>query len=505
MVTLQEILLFMDSRNLKYIVHTETNLKCIDQDIKDVFSDSRLVIPGSMFCCVKGNHVDGHDFVSDACKNGCVVILCEKQLDVNVTQIIVPSVRETMGFVASFIYGDPSSRMLMVAVTGTNGKSTTTYMIKSILDGCGIKTGILGTILYNDGHNEILSSRTTPESCDVQRYLHNMVINGCKACVMEASSHGLVQGRLNGCLFDTGVFTNITPEHLDYHKTIKNYFNAKRSLFTSYMKDNWKGSVNLDDTFGRILFNEFPERFIPYGLSDTNEKTVTAETLDMSIEGLEFNLKLPSGGYINNIKVPLTGRYNVYNVLASIGAVFPMHIADELIRGALKNMPQVPGRLEKFLFHNGICCVIDYAHTPDALQNVLKALREVVSGQLTVVFGLGGNRYRENRPIMGKTAAQFADKIIVTMDNPRDEDPEQIADQIIDGIVSSDVKVTPYEVIIDRKKAVHFALDSASSSDVVLVAGKGPERFIIWGNDRIPYNDAETVKNWADSRSLGWN
>lgn len=497
MVTLEKILLFMNSLKIKYDVFYPVGSNEDQVYINDAFSDSKAVTTKSIFCCVKGDHVNGHDFALEAFDNGCVAILGEEQLDIPVPQIIVDSVRRSMGFLASFIYDNPSEKMDMIAVTGTNGKSTTTYMIKSILEGSGIKTGILGTIVYYDGQTEISANRTTPESCEVQRYLHNMVMNGCKACVMEASSHGLVQGRLNGCLFDTAIFTNITPEHLDYHGTIENYFDAKKLLFTNHMKYGWKGAVNQDDQYGRLLLDEFPDKLIAYGLLEDNENMITAERLDMSIEGIEFDLRMPCRKYIKGVNIPLTGRYNAYNVLASIGAVFSMKIPDQLIRDSLENLPQVPGRLEKFLFSNGVCCVIDYAHTPDALRNVLKALREVSGGRLIVVFGLGGNRFSANRPVMGKVAAEFADKIIVTMDNPRDEDPSEIADQIVAGIRSADLNKTPYEVIINRKKAVNFALDTAISSDIVLVAGKGPEQYIIWGKDKIPYNDAATVKEWA--------
>ena len=351
-----------------------------------------------------------------------------------------------------------------------------------------------------------MADRTTPESCFIQRSLAAMVDNGCNACVMEASSHGLVQGRLNGCLFDVGIFTNITPEHLDYHGTIENYYEAKKLLFMKYMKKQWKGIVNLDNVFGKRLADTFNDNIIGYGLNVDKGNSITASDLRMSLEGLHFKLFLPGNdNSISDISVPLTGRYNVYNVLGSVGAVLSFNIAPDIIREGLSTMPQVPGRLEKYLFSSNVCCVIDYAHTPDALENVLTTIKEVSNGHIRLVFGLGGNRFSGNRSIMGEIAAELADYITVTMDNPRDEDPKDIAEQIVNGILSAKTAVRPkYRVVIDRREAVRSTLDSAESSDIVLITGKGPERFIIWGKKRIPYNDGETVREWAINKCLKW-
>jgi len=506
MVSMKDLLFFLKSSNLAYQVYLPSGIDDEKIVFEGAYSNSKDVTENSLFCCIPGEKADGHDFVDDVVRNGCSAVLCERRVLEDIPQILVPSVRETMGFISSFIYGNPSSKLLMLAVTGTNGKSTTTYMIKSLLDQAGVKTGLLGTIVYDNGHDVVLADRTTPESCFIQKNISAMVKNGCKACVMEASSHGLVQGRLNGCLFDIGVFTNITPEHLDYHGTIENYYMAKRRLFANYMKEEWKGAVNLDDQFGKKLVDTFGGRITGYGLECSNNgNTVTAKDLRMSLEGLDFDLLLPCNKMIEDVRVPLTGKYNVYNVLGSICAVLSFKIKPEVIRRALATMPQVPGRLEKYLFANNVCCIIDYAHTPDALKNVLVALKGVSTGRIRLVFGLGGHRFSENRQVMGRIAAKLADYITVTMDNPRDEDPADIADQIVEGIVSADVTTPPeYQVIIDRKEAVRSTLEAAESSDIVLITGKGPERCIIWGDRRIPYNDGENVRAWAGSKKLEW-
>jgi UDP-N-acetylmuramoyl-L-alanyl-D-glutamate--2,6-diaminopimelate ligase len=504
MVRLSDLLKYLKSIEFDFEVRIPAEKKDSSILLQDVFSDSRQVTPGSVFCCVKGKNVDGHDLVDEVMGSGCEAIVCEKWLDhISLPQIKVDSVRQVMGFIASFVHHEPSKKLKMIAVTGTNGKSTTTYMIRSLLQNTGIKTGMLGTIVYCDGNNESEAGRTTPESCDVQRFLADMVHNGCHACVMEASSHGLSQGRLNGCLFDNAVFTNITPEHLDYHGDLEHYFEAKKLLFSSYMKSDWKGAVNVDDSYGRRLKNEFPGKITGYGLVSKTDNVITADHLEMSLEGLAFSLILPDNRIIPDIRIPLTGKYNVYNALAAVGGTLSLGICTADMRDAFAKMPQVPGRLEKYMFSNGVCCVIDYAHTPDALQNVLIALKEVSSGRLLLVFGHGGNRFRELRPAIGRIAAEFADHVTVTMDNPRDEDPLDIALQIEEGILSSDRPVS-YEIIIDREQAVISAMDKAGANDIVLVTGKGPEQWIIWGKEKIAYNDTSTVKNWARSRNLEW-
>jgi len=504
MVTLEAVVKCLQARgeNLEIWLPQSSDPSSIF--LSDITSDSRRVNDGTLFCCIRGVKDDGHKYVQEALFQGAKALLCESRLEARVPQIIVPSVRKVMGYPAAEIYKHPSQNMTMYAITGTNGKSTTAYMIRSILNASGEKTGILGTIIYSDGNREIKADRTTPESPDIQRWLAAMVKNGCRSCVMETSSHGLVQGRLGGCLFDNAVFTNLTPEHLDYHGSIKDYFEAKKKLFSDFAKKSFSGGVNVDDPYGRELYEILRPHVIPFGLEKVPEEGLSAEHIRMDMEGISFDLLLPGRQKVKDIFIPMTGKYNIYNGLASIAATYSMGISTDAVRSGFESLPKVPGRLEKYLFSNDVCCIIDYAHTPDALRNVLVTLREVTGNKLKVVFGLGGNRYQKNRPLMGQVAARYADEVTVTMDNPRDEDPADIASQILEGITQTVDRKCLERIILDREEAVRNTLSGAGAGDVVVVAGKGPETHIIWGNKRIPYNDTKTVLKWGKEKGLEW-
>jgi len=467
-----------------------------DPSISDVFSDSRKVTPGSIFCCIQGEKSDGHKYISEAENAGAVALVCERAVGTNLPMILVESVRAVMGELSALIYGNPGSKMFMLGVTGTNGKSTTTYILRSILQAAGIKTGLLGTIIESDGVQEVDAERTTPESCDIQRQLSVMVKNGCKACVMETSSHGLKLGRLDGCLFDVAIFTNLNPEHLDFHKEMESYFQAKRLLFTKYSKEGRAAVINADDPFGARLLKEFPDAR-GFSMSEISG-------LLMDKNGSSF--KLISGGANGQAKdarpmaltSPLVGNFNVANVLSAVAALRE-RFDDEVITRGVAGIPQVPGRLEKHRIPNGACCVIDFAHTPEALRNVLSAARDFCSGKLISVFGHGGGRYPSNRPALGEVAASLADLVLVTMDNPRDEEPELIADSIVQGIESKSGKSSKkvkYRVILDRKEAITTALSIAGPEDVLVVSGKGPEKFLTIKDQKIPFSDAGAVEEW---------
>ena len=468
-----------------------------DPFISDVFADSRKVTPGSIFCCIQGEKNDGHQYVSAAESAGAAALVCERVVETGLPMILVESVRAVMGELAALIYGNPGSKLLMLGVTGTNGKSTTTYILRSILQVAGIKTGLLGTIIESDGEREVDAERTTPESCDIQRQLSVMVRNGCGACVMETSSHGLQLGRLNGCLFDTAIFTNLNPDHLDFHKNMEDYFQAKRLLFTKYSKEGRVAVINADDPYGARLLKEFPGAR-GFSMSDVYD-------LRMDKNGSSF--KLISGGVNSQAKgvspvaftSPLVGSFNVANVLSAVTALRG-RFDDEFLARGVAGIPQVPGRLERHRIPNGACCVIDFAHTPEALRNVLSAARDFCSGKLISVFGHGGGRYSSNRPALGEVAASLADLVLVTMDNPRDEDPALIADSIVQGIESrsrKSGKKVKYRVILDRKEAIATALCIAGPEDVLVVSGKGPEKFLTIRDQKIPYSDAGAVEEWV--------
>lgn len=455
----------------------------------EVFSDSRRVLPGSIFCCIQGEKSDGHQYIAAAREAGAVALVCEYPVETDLPVILTRSARDIMGGIAAPVYGNPADKLLMTGVTGTNGKSTTTYIIRSILQAAGYRCGLLGTIVESDGVRERDAERTTPESCDIQRQLANMVKNGCRACIMETSSHGLYMGRLLGCKFDVAVFTNLNPEHLDFHENMENYFQAKRLLFTEYAKEGFVAAVNADDAYGRRLLDEFPSAR-GFGMADV-------ENIKMNMEGSSFALKSGVGGKglpALEIKSPLVAGYNISNVLAAVTALRGRVDDKTLVKG-VADIPQVPGRLEVHKMSGGSSCIIDFAHTPEALQNVLSAVRAFCSGRLISIFGHGGGRYASNRPALGSVAASLADLVIVTMDNPRDEDPAEIAAAIVQGIEARGDHAR-YQVILDRREAVFTGLSVAGPGDVLVISGKGPEKFLTIRDQKIPYSDAETVDAW---------
>ena len=465
-------------------------------NISDVISDSRDVVPGTLFACIKGENSDGHEFIRKAETQGACALLCEHEVDSDLPQIIVGRVRDFLGETAAFVYDYPCEKLLMVGVTGTNGKTTTTYIIRSILQAAGIRSGLLGTIIESDGLNDKEASRTTPESCVVQRQLASMLKNGCGACVMETSSHGLFLGRIKGASYDVPVFTNLYPEHLDFHLNMENYFAAKKLLFTDYTKKNFVGAVNFDDPYGKRLLKEFPENLRGFGLDENADSR--AFNIKTNLNGTE--LEIFTKGFKNiKLKTPLVGDFNVMNTLCAVSAMRG-RVDDEAIIEGVANVPQVPGRLERIDFDNGACCFIDFAHTPSALRSVLRTIKKLSeaeknSARIISVFGHGGGRYQQNRPELARAASEFADYIIITSDNARDEDPMKIAEAIAAGAS------VPYKIILDRPEAVKYALNLLKTGDVLVLTGKGPEKFILIGDKKIPFNDTEAVLNWKGTRS----
>ena len=489
-VNFEEVLRFIRAKG----GNAEVSVKSQDDfnvKISDVISDSRDVTEGTLFACITGENSDGHKFVSMAEKNGACALLCEHKVDSSLPQIIVERVRDHLGEVSSLVYNNPSEKLLMVGVTGTNGKTTTTYITRSILQSAGIRTGLLGTIIESDGVTDKEADRTTPESCIVQRQLAHMAGNGCGACVMETSSHGLFLGRLKGARFDVPVFTNLYPEHLDFHKDMENYFAAKKLLFTNYTKQNFRGAVNFDDPYGKRLADEFGERLLSFGLTEgADSRVVDSKT---SIDGTDLTIET-KGYNALTLHSPLVGGFNIMNTLCAVTAMRG-RVDDEAIVKGVANVPQVPGRLERIDLNNGACVFVDFAHTPSALRSVLSVIRKLSGDgrRIVSVFGHGGGRYQQNRPELGKAASEFANEIIITSDNARDEDPAEIAKSIASGVS------IPYRIITDRPEAVRTGLESLKNGDILVITGKGPERFITIKDRKIPFNDAEAVKSWRDS------
>lgn len=460
-------------------------------------SDSRAVGPGDIFACVVGEHVDGHSFIGQALAAGAAGLLVQRPAGVAVPWIRVTDVRAAMGILAAALEHEPAEKLKMFAVTGTQGKSTTSYMIRSILNSCGVRCGLLGTIVYDDGANAVLAGRTTPEGDQVQRFLQKMVDHGCRACAMECSSHGIVQGRLNGCLFDGAVFTNLTPEHLDFHGDMERYFAAKAGLFRRYLKPGGVVAPNVAGEWGRRLAREFPEA-MTWALE--SPARLRGENVTLDAAGGTFDLVL-DGRRVGRVHIPLAGRYNVENALGAAAVCLACGCCEDAVVSGLEHMPQVPGRMERLDLENGVRVIIDYAHTADSLAALLNALRPLTRGRLVSLFGHGGDRFAGHRPLLGKAAAQKADRIFITMDNPRSEDPLKIAAQIAEGVksVRSD---DCWSIDMPRAEAICRALDWCREGDLLVLSGKGPEPYLEINGVQYPYSDRGAVEDWAKRKGL---
>lgn len=467
--------------------------KLLLTEVENLVSDSRKVVRGSIFACVEGEHSDGHDFANEVILSGAAALLCERRLDIDIPQLICPDVRRNMGRVASLLYRDPVSKLKMIGITGTNGKTTSTFMAKSILENAGIKTGLLGTVWCDDGFIREDAEHTTPEGSDLQLWLSRMVSNGCVVCVMEASSHAISQGRIDGALYDRAGFTNLTVDHLNYHKDMESYFEAKEVLFKKYMRGDWTAAVNIDDLYGARLYKELDGRALSYSLLNSSADFY-AFIKRISVEGTEVEIKTPDSKIPFITKLPLIGVYNVMNALQALSLSWTFGIGHDVTFEGLAKMRQVPGRLERYLIEGGGTCVIDFAHNPDGLEKILTALRSVCEGKLSVVFGASGESDTSKRPMMGETASRLADHVIISSDNPRSEDPSEIAKEVLWGAKKNS---TECDVILDRKEAVDFGLDKLKSGDILLLAGKGPEPYQILKEGPVSYSDKDAMAGWC--------
>lgn len=462
-------------------------------EITILVSDNRRAVPGAMFACISGGHHDGHNYAQQAAESGAAALLCQRRLDIQLPQIICQGdTRRLMGQVAAVLYENPASKLTMFAITGTNGKTTSTFMTKSILEKAAIKTGLLGTVYNIDGKECEDAERTTPEGSDLQTWLYRMARNGCQACVMEASSHAIHQGRLEGVMFDRAGFTNLTVEHLDYHIDMENYFAAKSLLFEKYTRGDWAASVNLDDSYGRMLYDKYSDRAVGYCIK-CGDAQFSAEVKGETVEGTDVEMIFPDKS-VAAFRLPMIGIYNVSNALQAASLAWSIGIPGSLCADGLRDMPQVPGRLERYLIKDKGTCIIDFAHSPDGLEKVLSALRPVCKGRLIVAFGAGGDRDKFKRPLMGETAARLADFVIITSDNPRGEDPEKIALQVEEGAKKYS---TERVVIVDRREAIFAGIDMLKRDDILVIAGKGPERYQILKDETIPFLDKDQVLAWC--------
>lgn len=464
-----------------------------DPEIKGLAYDSRKIKPGFMFFALHGQNQDGNQFVQDAITRGAVVVVSDQPAMVSCASaffVRVGNPRQAMAEIAAAFYNHPSASMQVIGVTGTNGKTTTAFMLRDIFKDAGRNTGILGTVTYEIGDRVIPASRTTPESVDLQDMLAQMVHVGCRSAIMEVSSHALIQNRVVGVDFDVAIFTNLTHDHLDYHVTKENYFQAKTLLFRGLNQGRKKpmAVVNLDDPYGRSLVRDVPlaAELVTYAIDQ--EAAVRAVNLQITAAGSAFDVRSPWGE--TQVKLKLLGRYNISNALAALAAAGVTGVPLVQAARVVSQMVAVPGRLEEVSVEGGFQVFVDYAHTDDALHNVLSTLRAITAGKLIVVFGCGGNRDAKKRPLMGAVAARLADYVLLTSDNPRKENPIEIIAQIRAGAKCS----TNLEVVEDRHEAIVRALSLAEKGDVVLIAGKGHENYQEFANTVIPFDDRQVVR-----------
>jgi UDP-N-acetylmuramoyl-L-alanyl-D-glutamate--2,6-diaminopimelate ligase len=466
--------------------------------VRAVANDSNKVEPGALFCCVPGLVADGHEFAADAVKAGAVALCTMHRLDLGVPEIVVTDARRALARMAAVIYGRPADRLTMFGVTGTNGKTTTAYLVESILAAAGRVPGLIGTIETHLGDKHLPGVRTTPESLDLQRLLRNMVDAGVDSVAMEVTSHALVLRRTEGIVFTAAAFTNLSQDHLDFHKNMEDYFEAKRSLFTPERAQ--RGAVNVDDAYGRKLAENSAIPCLTFGTSA--EADVRATDVELSPTGNSFRLVTPMGEI--GVESGLVGSFNVYNCMAAAATALQAGLALEPVGVGLRALRAVPGRFESIERGQPFAVIVDYAHTPDSLDNVLRAARDVAqrsSGRLLCVFGAGGDRDRAKRPLMGAVAARLADVVIVTSDNPRSEEPEAIVSQILEGVTAESATGAD-EVLVDRTEAIEAALGRAQPGDVVVIAGKGHETGQEFADRTIPFDDRLVAAQLLER--LGW-
>jgi UDP-N-acetylmuramoyl-L-alanyl-D-glutamate--2,6-diaminopimelate ligase len=488
-------------------------------NVADICYDSRYVIKNGMFVAIQGYKVDGHYYIEEAVLRGAKFIVHEKDYSPppGVTAIQVKDSRRTLGILGRNFYRDPSSHLCLVGVTGTNGKTTITYLLESILIAAGFRVGVLGTVNYRFNHKVFPAPNTTPESYDMQKILRTMLDEGVTHVIAEVSSHATELKRVDDCSFDMGIFTNLSRDHLDYHKTMEKYFRAKRRFFTEVIPDGGKRKkfiiVNGDDPWGQKLRKEIHNTvpLLTYGIE--NDCDMIADPFVLTLEGTQAEIRAGRNRF--SVSSSLIGKFNLYNIMAATLAAIALEIPAKTIQNGIAKLKKVPGRLEKISKAGQPMVFVDYAHTDDAVRRVLQTLSAFRRKSIITVFGCGGDRDRGKRPLMGKAAVSLSDLTILTSDNPRTEDPIIIIEDIEKGIREMSVKkISPdvlekhrgakgYTVIPDRAKAIKMAISLAHSSDIILIAGKGHEDYQIIGTVKMPFDDRKIAKAALRSRSMG--
>src|SRR5947199_1963862 len=475
----------------------------VDRPVENISYDSRRVQRNTLFVALRGEKADGHQFIAQAINKGASVIVAERdEKDPRVTCLVVEDTRAALADFSATFYGHPARKLKLAAVTGTNGKTTTTFLIKHICESDGLRCGLIGTVRYEIGERLLPAIRTTPESLDLQELLAQIANAGCSAAAMEVSSHALAQDRTRGLEWNVAVFTNLTQDHLDFHQTMENYFEAKAGLFTGLAEQNQKTKpvaiVNIDDRYGQQLLGRIDKNVsvVTYGMGSRADFRASSYRAEFS--GTSYQLDARGKSYL--VRLPLIGRFNVTNSIAALAAAdaLGIHLRSAVL--GLAKVPQVPGRLELVPAKRQFQVFVDYAHTPDALGNVLKTLRDLQPNRLIAVFGCGGNRDRQKRPLMAEMADRLADYSIITSDNPRKEDPSAIITEVEKGFRSN-----RYEKIVDRTQAIDRAVALARPRDIVLIAGKGHENYQEFGDYTIPFDDIQVARRAIEDHPVAFS
>lgn len=487
---------------MKSISNVYPDLKPMnDFEIHQLTYDSRDVKSGDIFIAIKGLNYDGNEFINEAFSKGAKAAFSEAAI-INDERIYkVEDCRKFLSVASNAFYEYPSNKLFMIGVTGTNGKTTVSNLINFALKCKGEPTGLIGTNGYFINEEKVPSEFTTPESVDLNRLLNQMVNKSVKYVTLEVSSHALALKRVYGIDFDMAIFTNLTPEHLDFHKDMKDYFESKKKLFNSLKKINSKGNktvsiFNSDDLYGKEIISEADSELISYGFSNAD---FTVMNLDMNFQGMHFDMIIRENNTEQSLKISsaLTGKFNVYNILASTAALKKLGFKTEEMIAAINNFEHVEGRFNQYVLQNGAIAIIDYSHTSDSLKNALLTIKEILEinkskGKIITVFGCGGNRDKTKRPLMGKIASDLSDRVIITSDNPRYENPNTIIDEIAAGAENSN-----FEIEVNRKDAIKKAIKISEKDDVILIAGKGHEDYQIIEGKKLPFSDREIVLKYC--------
>lgn len=467
----------------------------IEVDISHLSYNSKHIQPGTLFFCIKGFQTDGHQYAIDAVQKGAIALIVEDSISnipEDITVLQVDNTRKVMSLISTNFYNHPASKMNIIGVTGTNGKTTITFLIDAIIKEAGRKTGVIGTIHNKIGDKVVPSERTTPESIDLQKLFAQMESEKVDDIIMEVSSHSLALDRVAGCHFKVGVFTNLTLDHLDFHKTMDQYKAAKAKLF----QHSEYAVINADDSVAEYIIKSSNGKVLTYGID--KDADLIAYDLQITAAGVSFNIDIDNEK--RNFYLNIPGKFSVYNGLAAIGTCLCLGIPPSIIQEGLKKVNNVPGRFQTISSPVGYRIIVDYAHAPDGLENILKTVQEFKTGRIITVFGCGGNRDKSKRPIMGKIAGTYSDFCVLTSDNPRSEEPLQILDEIEVGIQKTDC---PYTKIVDRKKGIIFALEEARAEDIVIIAGKGHEKYQIFDQgQKIHFDDVEIVEEYIQEESM---